>query len=253
MRIAVISDIHGNGIALDAVLDELQAQAVDQIICLGDAIQGGPQPTQVVSQLRAQQCPAVIGNADAWLLSGAETGAEQIDADRLRAMYEVRAWTLAQLSAEDRASIAAWPPTIALDLGGGRTLLAYHGSPQSFDDIILPDIPQEQLAAFLRGYPAAVYCGGHTHVQCMRRVGPGPAIHFNPGSVGLAYSHHQPEDEFRADPWAEYAVLTVDGGRVGLEFRRVPYAVASLLEAYKRSGYPHASRAIAQYQRPPES
>jgi predicted phosphodiesterase len=252
MRIAVMSDIHGNCVGLDAALGDLQAQVVDQIVCLGDAVQGGPQPAQVVGRLRALRCPIVMGNADAWLLSGEETGEEAISSERLRTMHEVRAWSLAQLSAEDRAYIATFAPTIEIDLGGAR-LLAYHGSPHSFDDIILPDTPQEQLAALLSGHTADLYCGGHTHVQFVRRIGLGSQIHFNPGSVGLAYSHHQPTDGFRADHWAEYAVLTVDGGRVGLEFRRIPYDVAPLLEAYAQSGRPHASSAIAEYQRPPAS
>src|SRR3712207_314816 len=129
MRIAVMSDIHGNCVAVDAVLDDLQTQAVAQIVCLGDAIQGGPQSAQVVSRLRALQCPVVMGNVDAWLLSGEETGAEAITSERLRAMHEVRQWTLAQLSDADRAFIAAFHRTIELDLGGAGTLLAYHGSP----------------------------------------------------------------------------------------------------------------------------
>ncbi|MDQ5850662.1 MAG: hypothetical protein M3380_01065, partial [Chloroflexota bacterium] len=120
---------------------------------------GGPQPVQVVSRLRVVQCPVVMGNADVWLLTGEETGAEAICSERLREMNEVRTWTLAQLSAADRAFITTFPRTIEIDLGGGRTLLAYHGSPQSFDDIILPDTPQEQLAAFLSGYTADMYCG----------------------------------------------------------------------------------------------
>jgi predicted phosphodiesterase len=253
MRIAVMSDIHGNCVGLDAVLDDLQTQVVDQVVCLGDAVQGGPQPAQVVSRLRAVRCPVVMGNADAWLLSGEETGTEAISSERLRAMHEVRAWALAQLSAEDRAFIAAFPPTIELDLEGGSTLLAYHGSPHSFDDVILPDIPQEQLAAFLGGHTADLYCGGHTHVQFVRRLGAGPQFHFNPGSVGLAYSQHQPEDTFRVDHWAEYVMLTVERGRVGLEFRRIPYDVAPLLAAYAESGRPHASSAIAEYQRRSEA
>ena len=252
MRIAVMSDIHGNGVALDAVLEDLQRQAVDQLVCLGDAVQGGPQPAQVVSCLRAFHCPVVLGNADAWLLSGEESGAEDISGERLRAMHEVRVWTLAQLSDEDIEFIAAFPRTIELDLGGEGTLLAYHGSPHSFDDIILPDTTYEQLAAFLSGHTADVYCGGHTHVQFVRRTGAGPQFHFNPGSVGLAYSHHQPAEAFRADHWAEYALLEVEGGRVELTFRRLPYDVTPLLEAYAHSGRPHASTAIAQYQPPPE-
>ena len=74
MRIAVFSDIHGNGLALEAVLADIQAKAPDRLVCLGDAIQGGPQPAQVVRRLRELQCPVVMGNADAWLLTGEGTG-----------------------------------------------------------------------------------------------------------------------------------------------------------------------------------
>src|SRR3990167_8840304 len=89
MRIAVFSDIHGNGLALEAVLADIQAKAPDRLVCLGDAIQGGPQPAQVVRRLRELQCPVVMGNADAWLLTGEGTGDEVITSERLQAMNEV--------------------------------------------------------------------------------------------------------------------------------------------------------------------
>ena len=75
MKLAVISDIHGNAIALDAVLADLERRPADRLICLGDSIQGGAQPAEVVARLRELACPAVMGNADAWLLSGIETSA----------------------------------------------------------------------------------------------------------------------------------------------------------------------------------
>ncbi len=64
MRIAVISDIHGNFVALEAILKDISHQFVDQMVCLGDAVQGGPQPAQVVNRLRELACPVVMGNAD---------------------------------------------------------------------------------------------------------------------------------------------------------------------------------------------
>jgi predicted phosphodiesterase len=249
MRIAVFSDIHGNGVALEAVLADIQAQAPDRLVCLGDAIQGGPQPAQVVRRLRELHCPVVMGNADAWLLTGEETGDEAITSERLQAMKAVRLWTLAQLSDDHRAFIAAFQPTVelALDLDDKFTLLAYHGSPKSFDDVILPDIAQDKLADYLRGHTADAYCGGHTHVQFVRRVGAGPQVHFNPGSVGLAYSHHQPDEGFQMDHWAEYAMLAVEDNRFALEFHRVPFDVAALMAIYPQSGRPHSASALAQY------
>jgi predicted phosphodiesterase len=248
MRLAVFSDMHGNCVALDAMLADLKPQAVDAMVCLGDAVQGGPQPAEVVQRLRELGCPVVMGNADAWLLTGQETADEGHSDERLRTMQDVRAWSLAQLSDDECAFIANFQPTVELELDGGLTLLAYHGSPQSFDDVILPDIPQEKLAAYLAGQAADLYCGGHTHVQFVRRLGAGPELHFNPGSVGVAYSHHQPDESFVVDPWAEYALVEVTGGRFGLTFRRVPYDVQALRNAYARSGRPHAAAAMAQHQ-----
>ena len=247
MRIAVFSDIHGNGLALEAVLADIHDKAPDRLVCLGDAIQGGPQPAQVVRRLSEMQCLVVMGNADAWLLTGQETGDEAITSERLLVMNDVRLWTLAQLSDDDLAFMAAFPPTVELALEDKFTLLAYHGSPKSFDDIILPDIAQDKLAEYIQGYTADAYCGGHTHVQFVRRVGAGPQVHFNPGSVGLAYSHHQPDEGFQMDHWAEYAMLTVEDNRFALEFHRVPFDVAALMAIYQQSGRPHSASALAQY------
>jgi putative phosphoesterase len=247
MRVAVMSDIHGNCVALDHALEDTQRHPVDRIICLGDAVQGGPQPAEVVARLREIRCPVVMGNADAWLLTGEETGNEASSEERQAMLDAVRAWSLTKLLAADRSFIEGFQPTVELQLEAGRTLLCFHGSPASFDDIILPDVPQEQLSKLLGQYKADVLAGGHTHVQQLRRIGQDGRLFFNPGSIGLAYSHHQPEGRFRADPWAEYAVLTSDPRGLGLEFRRVPYDVAPLIRAYEISGRPYAAKAIEQY------
>jgi predicted phosphodiesterase len=248
MRIAIISDIHGNCIALEAVLADLGREKVDHLVCLGDAIQGGPQPAEVVARLRDLACPVVIGNADAWLLTGKETGNEPITAERLAKLNEVRLWSLTRLSDEDQAFIAGFQPTVTIGLSPGRDLLCFHGSPASFDEIILPETPEEKFREVLEAYIPHILTGGHTHLQQVRRLGASQSFFFNPGSVGLAYSHNQSEGRFRTDPWAEHAVLSVEGGRLGLEFRRVPFDVAGLVEVYRASGRPHSAEAIAQYQ-----
>jgi predicted phosphodiesterase len=248
MRIAIISDIHGNCIALEAVLADLSRDTLDQFVCLGDAIQGGPQPAEVVARLRDLACPVVMGNADAWLLTGEETGNEPITAERLAKLNEVRVWSLAQLSPEDRAFIAGFQPTVTLPLNSTRNLLCFHGSPVSYDEIILPETPEEKFQEILGAYVPHILTGGHTHLQQLRRLGASSSFFFNPGSIGLAYSHQQSEGHFRTDPWAEYAVLSVEGERLGLEFRRVPFDVTCLIEVYRASDRPHAAEAMAQYQ-----
>ncbi len=170
MRIAVLSDIHGNCIALDEVLSDLRTLGVEQLVCLGDAIQGGPQPAQVISHLRKLGCPVVMGNADSFLLSGAETGGEVTTVERRLELNSVRVWTLSRLSPADRSFIQSFQPTVRIPLQAGRILLCFHGSPASFDDVILPDISQETLFAFLGAHVADVMTGGHTHVQHLRRI-----------------------------------------------------------------------------------
>jgi hypothetical protein len=84
-------------------------------------------------------------------------------------------------------------------------------------------------------------------IQFSRQIDSSWRFFFNPGSVGLAYSHHQPEEGFRADPWAEYAILSIEREVLALEFRRVPFEAARLIEIYRASGRPYADEAIAQY------
>jgi predicted phosphodiesterase len=245
MRIAVISDIHGNDIAFNAVLNDLKHDLVDQLVCLGDAIQGGPQPAQVVVRLRELACPVVMGNADDWLLTGSDSGAEEISEARHIQLDAVRNWQLSQISADDLAFIRTFQPTVQLPIDDTGTLLGFHGSPQSFDHVILPQTPDEDVRQYLNPDQHIVYTGGHTHIQFIRHFD--RTFHFNPGSVGFAYRHNQPEDHFRADPWAEYAVLTSITGRLSLEFRRVNFDVAALIDVYHSSGRPYAEVSIAQY------
>lgn len=249
MKIIVISDIHGNAFALATLLPALRAEAADQIVCLGDAIQGGAEPAETVTLLREIGCPVVMGNADAWMLTGIETDGGTIPESRKLRLNDVRDWSLAQLSEADKAFIAAFKPTVEIPLGDGRSLLCFHGSPTSFDDILLPSTPDEEFEGKLGAYQPSILTGGHTHMQQIRRVGTSESFFFNPGSVGFAYTHYQPDGNFRADAWAEYAVLRVDKGATGVDFRRVPYDAATIIEIYRKSGRPHADEAIHQYQR----
>lgn len=247
MRVAIISDMHGNDLAFETVEADIQNQSIDRIVCLGDAVQGGPQPAEVVQRLRRLNCPVVMGNADAWLISGEETGDEAIPAERLKKMGEVRDWSLSHLTEEDRTFISNFQPTVTLQLKDGIDLLCFHGSPTSFDDVILPVAPEEEFQKFLGPYAGHILTGGHTHAQQIRRIG--KHFFFNPGSVGFAYSHHQPDDDFHADPWAEYAILSIANGQVSLEFRRVPFNPDEMIRIYRESGRPFAEEAISQYQR----
>ncbi|MDQ2716210.1 MAG: metallophosphatase family protein [Chloroflexota bacterium] len=244
MRIALISDIHGNCVALDAVLADIRQQAVQHIVCLGDAIQGGAQPAETVQRLRDLCCPVVMGNADAWLLTGQETSSHEQTSSQ---QWVVRAWSLAQLTDEDRAFIEQFQPTVELSLEADKKLLCFHGSPHSFDDIILPNTPEEDFQQLLGAQDALLLAGGHTHTQQFRRCN--NSWYVNTGSVGFAYDWRQPPEEFRADPWAEYALISSQEEQLGVEFRHIPFNVETMLEVVQRSGRPHVESTLAMYRR----
>ncbi len=234
MRIALLSDIHGNLVALETVLQELAQEPIDQIVCLGDVAALGPQPHEALDRLRRLGCPVVLGNTDAWLLMPA--GAKTSDSEILRA---ITAWCAAQLTPEDRTYLQTFAPLLELPLDQERRLLCYHGSPHSFDDVIAATTPDTEVQAMLAGYSATVLVGGHTHIQMLRRYQDAHLI--NVGSIGLpGVNAGVPELPLnRHVHWAEYGVLSVEQGRLNIDLRRTPLNVATLLEIGRSSGMPY--------------
>ncbi|GLV53250.1 DNA methylase [Dictyobacter sp. S3.2.2.5] len=246
MQIAVISDIHGNCYTLDQVLKDIRRQDIEQIVCLGDALQGGAQPAETLQRLRDLNCPVVMGNADAWLITGEETSPNEQVSER---QEMIRDWSLNQLSREDIAFIQRFQPTIEVSLEDGKKMLCFHGSPRSFDDVILPDTTDDTVRQFLQGFDMALLTGGHTHTQQMRRID--QRWYFNPGSVSLAYNWELSDIEkgrIRVDPWSHYAIVSSEGACLGITFRHVPYDVDELARIIRASGVPYAEEAIAIYQ-----
>lgn len=246
MQIAVISDIHGECFPLDSVLRDIRKQGVEQIVCLGDALQGGSQPAQTLARLRELQCPVVMGNADDWLITGEDISSHEQVSEKQR---EVRAWSLTQLAQEDIVYIQQFSPTVEIPLMDGKKMLCFHGSPHSFNDIILPETPDETVRQFLSGFEALLFTGGHTHTQQLRRLG--SAWYFNPGSVSLAYNWGHSDltkGTIRVDPWADYAIVSYDGTSFGITFRHVPYNVDELTRIVHASGRPYAAESVAIYQ-----
>jgi predicted phosphodiesterase len=244
-RIALISDMHGNAVAFDAVLRVLEAESFDEIVCLGDVAQGGPQPAECVDRLRELECRCVFGNSDEFLLT-LEPGQEAMDEERLVRLLAVAEWSAGQLRPERLAFLRSFEPTVEIDLEDGRRLLCFHGSPSSNEDVVLPETERAQIEKMIGGHPADAFAGGHVHLQWIRRLG--RSLWFCAGSVGLVYEHGVPEDELRFDPWAEFAVLTSEGERLAVEFRRVPFDANRVVRAFEASGMPHADGAAAMWQ-----
>jgi predicted phosphodiesterase len=189
-----------------------------------------------------------MGNADAWLLSE-ENDTVEPTSQRQR---DVRAWTLSRLSPGDLDYIRSFQSTVEIGLHESQSLLCFHGSPHSYDDVLLPETREEDWLRLLGQFSPAIMAGGHTHMQQIRRIH--DALFFNPGSVGVVYNHSQPKNqshtEFHTDPCAEYSILDYDQGRISLAFRRVPYGVNELIKIIEVSGRPHTKNLINDYVRP---
>ena len=242
MRLALFSDVHGNGVAFRAMLDDLAGQDVDRALCLGDHAQGGPQPSECLELLRELDYPAVMGNSDHFLLT-LDPGAEEVTDEQI----ENAKWSRSQLSDDMLAFHRAFPPTVEFDLGDGRTLLAFHATPRSREEIVGPWSSEEEFRAPFDGLKAAVFAGGHTHQQWARRLG--DAYYVNPGSVGLPIDHHQSNSEPRADVSAEYAILSVDRRGIAVEFRRVPFEAGEVIRSVEESGLPNPDDAARHWRR----
>ncbi|HEY2310634.1 MAG TPA: metallophosphoesterase family protein [Gaiellaceae bacterium] len=237
MRVALLSDQHGNDVAFQAALNDAARIGADEVVCLGDVVQGGTQPAETLDRLAVFGCETVLGNADAFLLQVPADSPEPVTERQL----EVRDWTLAQLSSSHLDQIRAFKPVVRRE-HEGVALVLFHGSPRSYDDVLLPELGGEALEPFL-GHDAALLAGGHTHLQWTRRIG--DALYVNPGSVGISYDRH--DDPLALRPLAEWALVTVENGVVGVEFRQVPFSVDDVREAALSSGRPYADEWAAQW------
>lgn len=238
MRLALLSDQHANDVAFRAALEDVERLGVEEVVCLGDVAQGGAEPAPTLDRLASLGCETVLGNADALLLEVPVDSPEPVT-ERL---LEVREWTLAQLGGSHLEQIRAFSPVVRRELDG-VSLLFCHGSPRSYDDVLLPERGGEAVEPYL-GHDAALLAGGHTHLQWTRRIEGG--LYVNPGSVGIAYDRHAAEPPVLR-PLAEWALVTLTDGVVAVEFRQVPYAAEDVRTAAKRSGRPYADEWAAQW------
>jgi predicted phosphodiesterase len=241
MRLGLISDIHGNLHALEAVLAELEQEELDRLVCLGDVV-AGPRANEALARIRELGCPVIMGNWDAWSVDGMPKPTTPVE----EKLYAIGAYWAERLEDDDRAFVRTFVPRIELDLDDDRRMLCFHGSPNSFDDWIVATTPDEEVAAMLVGFQAPVLVGGHTHLQMVRRYE--ESLFVNPGSVGLPFARWSPED-VRIAPRAEYAVVSANDGRLAVDLRRTSYDVEAHLRGGLESSMPFADWWAASWQR----
>jgi putative phosphoesterase len=240
MRIALLSDIHGNDVALRAVLADIGKRGVDQIMCLGDVATLGASPQRTVDLLGELNCPCIMGNHDAFLLEPALVKAYTQAAPVIEAID----WCRNELSRESFEYLRTFKPIIELPLGSNSMLL-YHGSPRSNVEDILATTSPELLDTLFEGQQATVMAGGHTHVQMLRQHR--GRLVLNVGSVGMPFRDYVAGARPTILAHAEYAIVEEAGGAAGVTLHRVPLDKNAMQDSLAQSTNPMRDWLIGQY------
>lgn len=226
MRIAVLSDIHGNAHALDCCLHDLASRGgADVIVAAGDLCMDGPRPKQVLKKLEAAGARYVRGNTDR--LVGTGTLEEMEDEDARGA-----AWVREQIGEEWTRRLGELPHCIAFgeDEGG---LLVCHANPKNDDEHIWPDAYDDTLERLVGDVVQRTIAFGHLHLSYVR-VWRGRTL-INVASAGL------PKD---GDRQAHYAILTRRSGGWEVQSRRVPFDVERVARQLRKSGIPDVDQRL---------
>jgi predicted phosphodiesterase len=231
MRVAILSDIHGNAVALEACLDDLAHEGgADRIVAAGDLCMDGPRPKRVLRRLREIGASIVRGNTDRMIALDDPTDYADEERDAIR-------WQRGALGQDWVAWLGAAPATLAFG-DGPDGLLVTHATPQRDDEHVWPDASGEQLERITAGIVQKTLAFGHLHVPYVRRWR--DRLLVNVASAGL------PKD---GDPRAHYAILTrrVDGWSV--RQRRIAYDVDKVERQLRRSGIPGLDERIETLRR----
>jgi putative phosphoesterase len=227
MRIAIISDIHGNLIALDAVLQDLKEQPpVDHLIIAGDLCLNGPCPRQVIERVQALRCPVIQGNTDFEIVMQAP--------DRGEKKRNTAAWTREQIGQPGIHYLASLPFSHTIANPGGD-LYIVHANPLNLDDAIFPNAAGTELERLLGGLDGrvGVVAFGHLHIAYTRRWR--NLLLFDVGSCGI------PRDD---DHRASYGMLNWNGQAWEAEIHRVAYDVEAVIRQIRTCGMPNPEKRV---------
>jgi predicted phosphodiesterase len=236
MRLAVLSDLHGNLMALEAVLADIEANgALDAYWVLGDLAVFYPWPVETLDRLRGlPDVDFLQGNTDRYLVTGQRPVApvrSQEDWTQMPVLLAGRdasfRWTVERLSYSDYLFLRDLPKRLEMTVPGYGRVVAFHANPKDDEGTIFPDASEERIRSYLEGVDARLVLYGHTH-RPVNRVVDGVRL-VNDGSVGL------PLD---GDPRPAYALLDFEEGECAVSFRRVDYDREEVIAELERVEHP---------------
>jgi putative phosphoesterase len=232
MKIAVISDIHSNILALEAVLKDIERQQVDQVYCAGDLVGYAPFPNDVIELIRRKQIPTVMGNYDDGIgfmrfICGCDYKDEKSQALGEKSIV----WTKAHTTEENKDFLRNLPSEIRFTVDGKKVLLV-HGSPNRLNEYITQDTPRDYALDLIELNNTDILICGHTHIPFKMILK--DKLLINVGSVG------KPK---HGDTSAIYAIVDF-GVDIEVEFHKVPYDFEVVAKAIEESDLPNEFAAL---------
>jgi predicted phosphodiesterase len=227
MQVAALYDIHGNLLALEAVLAEIRRLQVDQLVVGGDVLPG-PMPHETLTRLLDLDLPTkfICGNGEVAVL---EQMAGRYPASVPEQHRPVIRWTTQQLSSEDEQVITGWPKTLQMNITDLGEVLFCHATPRNENEIFTRFTAEERLLPIFAGLKVSVVVCGHTHMQFDRTVGGIRVV--NAGSIGMPFG----------EPGADWLLL----GPM-IQLRHTRYDLAKAAEQIRGASYPQAEEFAAR-------
>jgi predicted phosphodiesterase len=222
--LAVLSDIHGNLPALEAVLADMKNFSVDQVIVTGDIINFGPFSNQTAGIVIENNWPVIRGNNEYFLLDMDTSRSPDEWNDPI--LFAPTRWTVKHFDPNLKSVISTWPDTINLRFKDAPPIQVFHGTPDSSWDSIFWTMTDEEIEKILAHTEASFVVCGHTHLSMDRQCGKWRI--FNPGSVGV------PLDGIFSGSY-----MLLEGSEYGWSptFRRIKFDYNSLFQKFEKSGF----------------
>lgn len=234
MKIAVISDIHGNLEALNAVLENIKQENCEKIFCLGDIAMAGPQPSETIDKIRVIQkefdITIIQGNTDEMIVK-CDNQILHLLEQNVPVMARALESDVVVITDEQKQFLANLPAQKEVEIDGVKILLV-HGTPRKNNENIYNNLKIEEVEEMIVGTNADVIFCGHTHVPCGYQTNTKQTV-VNVGSVGRPFSE---------EPKSCYAVLEIKDGGFSVKHNLVNYDVKTASEKLAQRGFEGADK-----------
>ncbi|MFU7516666.1 metallophosphoesterase family protein [Clostridium sp. HCS.1] len=228
MKIAAISDIHGNIYSLMKVLEDIDDQKVDLVVCLGDLVGYGPHPNEVIALIKRREIPCIKGNYDASVVDGAFTFIRDTSINSFSLP-----WNVEEVRASNKYYLSQLPTKLNYDINGVKVIFT-HGSPDKISEYLFED--GENTKKVMDEITEDVLICAHTHIPSYKKFG--NKVFINVGSVGKPKIGR---------PNATYALIEIKEDKtIDVKFRELEYDYKKIVKDAQMLHFP--AQLVASYE-----